>query len=267
MLEKITVTSLPESSLPVMAAGGYLCHLTAVLMPVRQADGRLIALELLSRIHYAGSGISLPSEVFFRHCPAAEQVRIFSWQLTLIERLSTWCRVHEVLLSVNITRSLGISILSSRELSAQVQGLDRVLRLELSEYFIRQGCAPGEDPLIQGISALSPLWLDDLGAGTAGFCWMLTGIFEFVKLDRHLLERLYFQLHGREFLQALNLLAQDAGGNMVVEGVANEAYWQFVRDCDAAAGQGRLWPAVELAALNGLALQQTPGKKENNLHV
>ncbi|WP_158262950.1 EAL domain-containing protein [Kosakonia sp. H7A] len=239
-----------QSVLPLsVSAFGRVWQLTPVFAPLWGADGRLNALEMLSRLRDRDSGAPAAPEMFFTQAPQATQLRILYWQLDVLTLLMPWCRRRGVPVSLNITRGLALRLLGEPDMAGVVQALAPSLRLEISERFTSPDTAPEHDPLLQGLRPLAPLWLDDFGAGATGLAWLMSGAFEAVKVDRVFFRDLVALPEGVHFLQALTALAGAVNTRMVAEGVENRALMQTALSAGVDTCQGWLWPEVPLTAL------------------
>lgn len=251
-----------SSCLPVVMTRGRRCFLQLRAGPVWRADGSLMALELLSVIRDRQTGEPVRPDLFFSQTPAAEQLRILSWQLDMLQWYNPWCLTRGLRVSINITRSQAISLLTSPAVAAKVADLSDVLRLELSEYFISPLSGGESDPLVQAMAVLAPLWLDDFGCGTTPYACLTDGRFEAVKVDRCFVERLHRMAGGTEFLRGLNLLVAGTGMQIIAEGIADRALWQFVSETGVSACQGWLWPETCVTRLEQLPVRLPSGAKE-----
>lgn len=233
----------------VVSAFGRVWHLTLRFEPVWWSDGRLAALEILSQLQDRDTGAALSPDIFFSQLSLQEQSRVLSWQLEVLIRMAPWCASREVLVSLNMTRPLAILSLSDPKIQEALFMLAPLVRLEINEDFLPGGAKPRQDPLLPELKQLAPLWLDDFGAGSTGLSWLLSGMFETLKIDRHLLEALPARPGGEGFLAGLCGLAHGAGLKVLTEGVADKSLLAFVRNTQVDACQGWLWPGVGLDQL------------------
>lgn len=233
----------------VVSAFGRVWHLTPRFEPVWWREGRLAALEILSHVQDRDSGAPLSPEIFFSQLSLQEQSRVLRWQLEVLMLMAPWCASRDVLVSLNITRPLAILSLSDPKIQEALFMLAPRVRIEINEDFLPTGAKPRQDPLLPDLKQLAPLWLDDFGAGSTGLSWLLSGLFETLKIDRHLLEALPARPGGEGFLAGLCGLAHGAGLKVIAEGVADQSLLAFVRNTQVDACQGWLWPGVGLDQL------------------
>ena len=243
------------SSFPPLAvpAFGRVWHLTPWLEPVWRADGQLTALEMLSRPADRETGVAARPARFFAGIPPREQLRILRWQMATLKRMAPWCAVRHIPVSLNIDRPLAQLLLAEAAPREELLALAPHVRLEINECFLPPGGKPPEDRCLQGLAELAPLWLDDFGAGSTGLSWLMSGIFEAVKIDRRLMERLLASPGGDEFLAGLCELARGVRTRTIAEGVATHALLDFARRAQVASCQGWLWPGLQPEQLYQLA--------------
>lgn len=247
------MTTSSAFSLPLsVQAFGRRWQLTPVLEPVWDADGTLIAAELLSRVHGCDTGDACPPGDFFADLPRPALARILGWQLELLALLRPWCASRQVAVSLNLRRPQALLLVSHPAMAEAAAALAPWLRLEISEDFVPPGEVALADPVLDALTPLAPLWLDDFGAGATGLTWLLDGQFEAVKLDRRLFHELAELPEGVTFMAALAALARGLDVRLIAEGVADDALMQAAVAAGVAACQGWRWPAVPLPDLGRL---------------
>lgn len=225
------------------------CEVTPVFGPAWDRDGRLMALEMLSRLYDPHTGQAIAPDLFFSRAGQYIQLQILRWQLDVLTALRPWCMARQVCMSLNLTRPVARGLLVCSELMQQMVSLSPWLRIEITEQFLLPDLPPGQDPLPDALRRLAPLWLDDFGTGSACLSWVLSGHFEMIKLDRKVFLHLRRMTTGRHYLLSLTALAAEAGARVLAEGVSNDAGWRFARDCGVSVCQGWRWAEVSLAAL------------------
>lgn len=253
VITRIPVPDMVTSSLLLtVPAFGRVWQLSPVFGPIFSPDGSLIALEMLSRIADRDSGVAASPEMFFAQIPLTEQRRILVWQLEVLTLLAPWCATRRLSVSLNVSRTLALRILADPVVSESASLLAPWLRLEVSERFLSPDNRPEQDPLLSALQPLAPLWLDDFGAGTTGLTWLLSGVFEGVKLDRHLFRDLTALPEGPSFLCSLATLVRAQGAQLIAEGVETQELLEVVACSGLDACQGWLWPEVVAAQLADL---------------
>jgi EAL domain-containing protein (putative c-di-GMP-specific phosphodiesterase class I) len=211
-----------------------------------------MALEMLSRLTDKDNQTPIAPSLFFTQAPSDEQFRALVWQLELLVLMGPWLAGRKIPVSLNISRSLALRLFIEPAALDILTHIARWVRLEISERFLHPDILPEHDPLLHALQPLVPLWLDDFGAGTTSWSCLTSGGFDAIKIDRHLLESLFPLPEGAHFLGSLTALTRLAGKQVIVEGIADEALWQFAQECGISAGQGWLWPEVTLDGLNDL---------------
>lgn len=246
----------------IVPAFGRFWHVTPTFAPVWGMDGRLIALEMLSRVQDRETEELCSPEMFFSHTPQSEQFRIFCWQLDVLSQLVKWSRIRDVPFTLNINRGQALSLLGDPYISGRVQTLAPLLRLEISEHFIGKDTIPENDPILQGMRELSTLWLDDFGAGATALSWLMSGLFEVVKIDRQLFRDLVLLPEGVCFFNSFSSLARTLNARIVAEGIENRALMHKALSAGMDYCQGFLWPEVSLSELftTPIFLPQEGGK-------
>ncbi|WP_196774048.1 EAL domain-containing protein [Klebsiella variicola] len=263
ILEKgVLMTSILFSVPPPLpvSAFGRVWHVTAWLEPVWWSDGRLAALEVLSRLHDRDSGVQGSPELFFSQLALPEQFRVLCWQLEILVLMKPWCTARKVMVSLNITRPLAVLSLSTPEVKEKLLLLAPCVRLEISENFLLPNSQPAQDCLLPSLQQLAPLWLDDFGTGSTGLSWLMSGMFEVLKIARPLIEVLKISPGGETFLAGLCGLAQGVRAQVIAEGVADLNMLTFVRKNQVSGCQGWLWPGFSLDQLHRLPDRLPMGK-------
>jgi len=216
--------------------------LTAWFEPVWDNLGRLAALEILSKPKFTGSDITISAETVFQYLSEPEQTEIFEWQLSVVKQLTPWCDANGLLLTLNLTKQQATGIMKLPHLQHMIAELHPVLRLEISEHFIEDYSHPANDPLLIKMRSLSRLWLDDFGRGSLGVLAVMSGIFEYVKIDKDLLWKLeQSETSGKNFLKALSLLLSSSKVKVLAEGVSNSKTMKFALSSGVNFCQGFRW--------------------------
>ncbi|MCO5784617.1 EAL domain-containing protein [Citrobacter meridianamericanus] len=239
--------------------------------PVWRPDGRLMALDMLSRSAGRETGKPTLPAWFFARLPPREQLRLLCWQLDILGRMMPWCASREVVVSLSITRPLAMLVLAEPGVQETIQTLAPVLRPVISERTLPPGREVLSAPFLQGLLTLVPLWLDDFGAGSGGLSWLMSGLFESVKTDRGLLSELHVHPGGARFLAALSNLAGEGGTQLIAGGVSDPQLLAFSHEGQVTACQGALWPGVTAEQLHmlpdrcpGLAYGVSPASGEHH---
>lgn len=239
-------------------AYGRVWELSPWFEPVWWRDGRLAALDMLSRPVDRKSGATVLPAWFFTRLPQQELQRVMCWQSGIVNRMLPWCISREVLVSICMTLPLAMSVLSAPSVQDELQAFSPYIRLKISERDLPPEKGEGSAPFLQGLLALAPLWLDNFGADSRGLSWLMSGLFDAVKIDRHLLNELHVHPGGARYLAALGALTGEGRTQIIAGGVSDPELLAFARRGQVAACQGALWPAVPAEHLHMLA-DRCPG--------
>ncbi|HFN1103757.1 TPA: EAL domain-containing protein [Klebsiella variicola subsp. variicola] len=242
------IFSICPPALEVTAFGRRL-FLSPWFEPIWSRDGRLAALELLSRIHDRDTGKLLSPEDFFLKAQDSEQFQVLNWQLQILSLMTPWCNSHDVPVSINISRTVAKLILLDLNTQETMLRLAPHLRLEISEKFMPAGLLPEQDTFLPRLKLLAPLWLDDFGVGSNELLLLMSGVFEAIKIDRILLERLHKFPDGHIFFSGLCELARNAHVHVIAEGVSDNFLQDFANSAKVTSCQGWLWPGFTLEKL------------------
>lgn len=233
-----------SSSLWVMAEG-YCATLSSVFEPLYSPDGRLVAFEMLARLHRDNNAsFPLSAERFFTLATPEEMFRSFVWQLSALTYYMPWFSKHQVPVSLNINRAQALACFGRDGVYNQIAALSPWLRLEIHERFLGAAGDALDDPLLVALADVCPLWLDDFGTGSANLMALFSGRFEVIKLDRSVVNVLACGEDGLQLLEAIRRVAQARGVRLVLEGVETPAEFARFRHTGMWALQGWLWPAV-----------------------
>lgn len=229
----------------------YIVH--SVFQPIYDLEGRLLAVELLSRFYQQNNiqQILQPAH-FFRHAHTATKRRVTAHQLAILHGCLPWLAEHHIVASINIDRMQAQDILSNPPAYRLLKILAPWVRLEINECFLLLGGKVSDDPLLMALSQCSPLWLDDFGSGGANFSMLFSGLFEVVKLDHDIFDVFMAGESGRIFMPALLNLIQEHCFGLIIEGVATTEVQRQVQHWPVLGLQGFLWPTLSLDELDKL---------------
>lgn len=228
--------------------------ITPFFAPVWSHEGKLLALEMLSRIELSDNNLNVCAESFFKDASVQCQMEILFWQFEVIDLISKWFIDKNVLLTLNLNNIMADIVLTSPLLCRKVHAYSPFLRIEISEYFLVQDCELYQDRVISELSKLTRLWLDDFGCGSTSLRWLTDARLEAIKIDKHLFWKMSRCNKGASFLRSLSLLAEEMNTHMILEGVADIKLLRFAKKTKAYAFQGWLWQGSELNELNNLPL-------------
>ncbi|STB67921.1 EAL domain-containing protein [Citrobacter freundii] len=226
--------------------------------PVWSGDGRLVALDMRSRPADSETGTTALPAWFFTRLSPREQFRVLCWQLGILAQMSPWCASRDVCVSLSITPAVAMCVLAEPSVQEEILGLAPYVRFEISGRFLAKGKTVPGAPFLQGLLALAPLWLGDFGVDRSGLSWLMSGLFDAVKTDRHFLSELHAHPGGESFLAALGVLGERSRTQIIATGVSDPELMAFARRGQVTACHGTLWPAVPAEHLHMLA-NRCPG--------
>lgn len=230
--------------------------LSMVFEPVRRTDGRLVAVEMLSRLAGVDTpGDLLSPETFYTRAAASQLRTALRAQVNCLQACLPWFQAKGVLATLNINRPLATLLLRDLWVRDSLRDMQPWLRFEISEYFLNG--STDDEPLLDALNALAPLWLDDFGTGSTSLSALMARRFEVIKLERTMFTTLAVTEDGQALLASMNRFAHRYGARMLAEGVETKVLYAQVSRAGMWAGQGWLWPAVSTGGLVTVPVQVT----------
>ncbi|OVZ95206.1 diguanylate phosphodiesterase [Yersinia kristensenii] len=222
---------------------------TFICEPVYKSDGKLLAVELLSRFTTTSFKSPIYTERFLHQLNAQMKIKLLHSQLSEVKNVQNWFIEHQIILSINIDFDMAHAVLNDDNVISLLNSMP-FIRLEIMESFpnLSDGA---ENALLSKLAKRYSLWLDDFGSGNAHIAAAASGFFECVKIDKHF----YWQWGGSATFDNLVMRLRDYCQHVVIEGV--ETHLQFSRLADSGidAMQGYLFSSCALAAVSQLPLQ------------
>ncbi|WP_060440069.1 EAL domain-containing protein [Serratia marcescens] len=221
-----------------------------VFQPVYSMEGRLLAVEMLSRFNSLDGDLAMPAEIGINLLAPEQRIELFNEQLKLAERNAGWFTGNSVQLTINIEETIVELILSDPALCQWIRQYP-FIAFEMSESFPNLS-AGKNNPNVQRLSEMFTLWLDDFGSGKATLTALYDGLFDYVKIDK----RFYWQLFTHQgydvvidsLLKNINLLCK----GVIVGGIEKKEYFNKLRYAGVLGLQGFLWPSVGVDNLQAL---------------
>ncbi|MFI8416470.1 EAL domain-containing protein [Serratia sp. NPDC078593] len=230
-----------------------------VFQPIYSMDGRLLALEILSRFNSLDGDLVMPIEIGIHLLDPLQKIELFNEQLLLVEQYALWFVEHQVLLSIPIEEDVVDGILSDAVLRQRLRQLPFIV-LGISEAFT-QLSAGKNNKKISRLSEVFTLWLNNFGSGKATLNGLYDGLFDYVKIDKHFYWRLFAQQgHDVMFdslLKNINLLCR----GVIVTGIENRLYLNKLRYAGIYGLQGGIWPSINVDNLDVLCAVPDEFKK------
>ncbi|KAF1370208.1 EAL domain-containing protein (putative c-di-GMP-specific phosphodiesterase class I) [Yokenella regensburgei] len=215
-----------------------------VFQPMFDREGRLIAVECLSRLDPLKYGHSTEVEHFFAHASEALRTDILLEQIALVARYQSWFCDNNVMVTLNIDEQT-LMTLDNEFISERVNAIG-CLHFEVNEF---SRTLTRHHPTSRALSEKYSFWLDDFGAGFAGFSALAVQPFRFIKTDKCLLWSLLEKNNGQELMSSLLRYFSANHHLVIVEGVETEAHRQWLADMPWFALQGMLWQESSIEAL------------------
>lgn len=215
-------------------------HYEFLLEPIHAPSGDTMAWELLTHVAQEKRG-AYSGHQLFNNLLVPEKWQLFQLQLEQIGALYQSGFAHIV--SLNVDGDIIDAILASDALQ---QKLDRLplLRLEVSALFTARYQAR-DRLMLQKLAGITPalLWLDDFGAGGSTLAMLSSGIFEYVKTDKH-----FFWKYGEGFaFDSLINHVNDLCRGVIVQGVDMPEHLDMLARRAVSGLQGRQWEMHYLA--------------------
>lgn len=216
-----------------------------ILEPICTHSGAVMAYELLTRWQDPNRerktlSSSSAEYDFFKFVPEKD-IDIFHEQIDALTRL--YATGFPLTVTVNVDKNLVENLLQDNILQKRLIQLPKV-RLELSGFFSSR--LSSEDILtLKCLSRITPLWLDDFGAGFTNMTLASTGLFEIIKIDKK-----FFWRHGSSmtFDRVLSHLYELCKG-IIVEGIETEQHVAVLQSMRICGMQGHRWQTVLLSTL------------------
>lgn len=167
---------------------------TFICEPVYKSDGKLLAVELLSRFTTTSFKSPIYTERFLHQLNAQMKIKLLHSQLSEVKNVQNWFIEHQIILSINIDFDMAHAVLNDDNVISLLNSMP-FIRLEIMESFpnLSDGA---ENALLSKLAKRYSLWLDDFGSGNAHIAAAASGFFECVKIDKHF----YWQWGGRRYV-------------------------------------------------------------------
>ncbi|MHA7847021.1 EAL domain-containing protein [Serratia sp. D1N4] len=232
----------------------------SVFQPVYSMEGRLLAVEILSRFNSLDGDLAMPMEIGVNLLSPEQRIELFNEQLLLVEQQASWFVENDVLLTINIEETIADLLISNLVLRQRIQQLPFIV-FEIGESFPNLSAGKNNET-VRLLSEYFTLWLDDFGSGKTTLTALYDGLFDCVKIDK----RFYWQLFTHpgydvvidSLLKNINLLCRGA----IVCGIEKKEYFNKLRNAGVLGLQGFLWPVISVDNLR--TLRRTYAAFDNN---
>lgn len=222
---------------------------TFICEPVYQHNGKLLAVELLSRFTTDSFKMPIYTERFLHLLNAQMKSQLLYEQLSSVRNHHQWFIEKKLILSINIDFDMAQAVLYDEKVIALLDSMP-FIRLEIMESFpnLSEGA---KNPLLSKLAKRYSLWLDDFGSGNTNIAAAASGFFECIKIDKNF----YWQWEGSVTFNNLVMRLRDHCQNVVVEGVETHQQFSQLADMGVDAMQGYLFSAFPLDEVSQLTLQ------------
>lgn len=215
-----------------------------VFQPMFDREGKLIAVECLSRLDPLKHGHSANVEQFFSHAPLTLRTDILLEQIALVAQYQSWFRDNNVMVTLNIDEQTLMAL--DDELISECVNATGCLHFEINEFSRTLTC---HNPTSLALSEKYSLWLDDFGSGYAGFSALSVQPFRYIKTDKCLLWSLFEKNNGQELMSSLLSYFNANHYLVIVEGVETLEHRRWLDDMSWFALQGMLWQECSIKML------------------
>ncbi|BBI92796.1 EAL domain-containing protein [Serratia symbiotica] len=218
-----------------------------VFQPMFAKSGQLLAVECLSRFTFNSEHAHFSPEQFFRYADSETRVEILLDQVNLIEKYKYWFHKNQVIATLNVDDD-SLRELANSRFAEKINAM-RCIHFEISENATRL-----TEQYIHSVPTLDhySFWLDDFGAGYAGFSALYNSPFRFVKLDRFLLWELMKKSGGESLMHALLHFFYLNHYKVIIEGIETLEHKKWLDEMPYYALQGKLWKESRITDLNSL---------------
>jgi EAL domain-containing protein (putative c-di-GMP-specific phosphodiesterase class I) len=215
-----------------------------VFQPMFNREGKMIAVECLTR--FARREPASPQEIerFFSEASESLRARILLEQIELVRQHQQWFRQNEVMVTLNVDEST-LPMLQDDFIAECVKTIG-CLHFEVNEF---SNTLVKRNPTIDALTDKYSFWLDDFGAGYAGFAALTAQPFRYIKTDKNLLWSLLEKKNGQQLMDSLLHYFHANQYQVIVEGIETEAHLQWLENMPWFALQGLLWREKTIEAL------------------
>ncbi|CNH08455.1 EAL domain-containing protein [Yersinia pekkanenii] len=217
--------------------------------PVYRQNGKLFAMELLSRFTTSSFKSPIYTERFLHQLNAPMKIKLLCDQLYEVENHQKWFIDQQIILSINIDFDMAQAVLYDEEIILLLS-LMPFIRLEIMESFPNLSDGP-KNTLLSKLAERYSLWLDDFGSGNANLAAVASGFFECVKIDK----QFYWQWGGSSTFDNLVTRLRDHCQCVIVEGVETQQQFIQLTEMGVDAMQGYLFSSLPLSEVNKLPLE------------
>ncbi len=215
-----------------------------VFQPMVNSFGKIVAVECLSRITLRNTSVSINPLAFFKSATFEMKKDFFHEQIDLIKYNASWFLDNNIIATINIDQSILTYLL--KEGMEIITHPYKFIHFEITENvtFLYESAHSLNSANNEFI-----FWLDDFGAGYANYSSIFNHHFKYIKIDKAMFWSLFKKPNGKKLLTTMLCFFKKNGFNVIVEGVENISYKNFIDSVPYFALQGYLWPECGIDTL------------------
>ncbi|EHD21072.1 EAL domain-containing protein [Brenneria nigrifluens DSM 30175 = ATCC 13028] len=220
-----------------------------VFWPIYSLEGRLLAVEMISRFNSRSGNLSIPPDILFNVLSKSQKHDFIKEQLAFITNNADWFIDKRILLALKVDADTVDFLLASKTVRNDITNLPFV-QLEINELFpdLMQG---KENTRLLRLSKSFDLWLDNFGSGKSNLKPLHDGLLSTLKMDQHLVEHLLSRSSNTLIMEPLLRIIKNyyPRVRVIVKGIDTADCLAKVSNLNINGLQGNLWPAVHLDEL------------------
>ncbi|EFD0656767.1 MULTISPECIES: EAL domain-containing protein [Enterobacteriaceae] len=215
-----------------------------VFQPMFDRAGKMIAVECLTRFTQVPGSTAITVEQFFSEASEELRARILQEQIALVKSYQWWFQQNDVMVTINVDEAT-LHLLNDDFIADCVKTIG-CLHFEVSEF---SSTLVKRNPAIDALGDKYSFWLDDFGAGYAGFGALVMQSFRFIKMDKNLLWNLCEKKNGQQLMASLLHYFSANHYQVIVEGIETQEHLAWLDNMPWFALQGLLWQEQSIEAL------------------
>lgn len=227
-----------------------LYHSEFSFLPARSEKGDLAYVDIIANFVSPDRTVHMPTELVIPRLSDAEQCRLFTEKLELIETCQHFFIQRKLSAWLNLTPAVANTLLSDAEFASHVE------RFSFIEFTINENYpelnSGKENRTLAALAARFPLILTNFGAPGISTRAIYDGLFKRVVLDKNFVQQRITHLSFEPFMRAILAQLSPSCESIIISGVDSQDILQRVLPLGFSAMQGALWPAVSPAEIISL---------------
>ncbi|MBJ3590834.1 EAL domain-containing protein [Salmonella enterica subsp. enterica serovar Saintpaul] len=227
-----------------------LYHSEFSFLPARSEKGDLAYVDIIANFVSPDRTVHMPTELVIPRLSDAEQCRLFTEKLELIETCQHFFIQRKLPAWINLTPAVANTLLSDAEFASHVE------RFSFIEFTINENYpelnSGKENRTLAALAARFPLILTNFGAPGISTRAIYDGLFKRVVLDKNFVQQRITHLSFEPFMRAILAQLSPSCESIIISGVDSQDILQRVLPLGFSAMQGGLWPAVSPAEIISL---------------